>query len=169
MRAPTGIIFDAFDCVFARGVAVEIDDADSPFGAVAAVADPDLAAVVAAADVLAFAGEGEGQVRAAAVEVVVDGAAEMSDSGCSGFVGAELEGRFGGVFGADGGFIGVYFWYGGSGCDGGWGLVIGCLSFGVGAEGGVGEESPQVLELTEAYSWLEHCRPVLTMNQVIAL
>lgn len=47
--------------------------------------------------------------------------------------------------------------------------MIGCLSFGVGAEGGVGKESPEVLELAKTYSWLEHCRLVLTINQVIAL
>lgn len=161
MRAPARVVLDPFDRVFARGESVEIDDPDPSFGAVAPVAHPDLAAVVAAADVLAFAREGEGQVGVAPVEVVVDGAAEVSDSGGAGFVGAELEGRFRGVFGADGGFIGVHFGLGAGCCDWGRGLVIDCLSFGVVAEGRVGEERPEVLDLTEAYSWLEHCRGVL--------
>lgn len=161
VRAPARVVFNPFDRVFPRREAVEIDGPDPAFSAVAPVAHPDLAAVVAAADVLAFAREGEGQVGAAAVEVVVDGAAEVSDSRGAGFVGAELEGRFGRVFGADGGFIGVHFGLGAGCCDGGWGPVIDCLSFGVGAEGGVGEESPEVLDLTETYSWLEHCRVVL--------
>ena len=156
MRAPTRIVFDTFDGMFAGSVTVEVDDADSSLGAIAAMADSYLTAIVTAADMLAFAGESEREVGAAAVKVVVDGASEMADTGCSGFVGAELEGRFRGVFGADGGFIGIDFWEGCGCCDRGWGLVVDCLSFGVSAAGGVGLETPEILELAETYSWLKH-------------
>lgn len=158
MRRSTRVVLDPFNRVLARCVAVEIDDPDPAFGPVAAVADPDLAAVVAAADVLAFTREGEGEVGAAFVEVVVHGAAEMSDTRCSRFVGAELEGGFGGIFGADGGFVGVDFGGAGGCCYGGWRRVVDCLSFGIVTEGGVGEEGTEALSLTKTYPWLKHFR-----------
>lgn len=51
--------------------------------------------MIAAADVLAFAGEGEGEVAAAAPEVVVNWALEVADAGGAGLVSAE-GGGFGG-------------------------------------------------------------------------
>ena len=57
--------------------------------------------MVAATDVLTLAGEGEREVAAAAVEVIVYGALEMSYSRGAGLVGAESE-RFGRRIGAVG-------------------------------------------------------------------
>lgn len=149
MSAPTGIIFYAFDGMFTRGVTVKVDNADSSLGAIAPMADSYLAAIVTATNMLAFPWEGERKVGTTAVEVVVDRASEMADTGCSRLIGAKLKGRFRGVFGADGGFIGIDFWEGCGCCDRGWGLVVDCLKFGVGAAGGAGMESPEMLELTE--------------------
>ncbi len=154
VRGSTGIVFNAFDSMFPGCIAVEINDADSPFCTVTAMADADLAAVVTAADVLTFAWEGEREVGSAAVEVVVYWSSEMADTGCSGLVGAELEGRFWSVFGADRGLVGINFWHGVGCCDWRGRSVVDCLGFGVGAKGGVGEQGTQLLNVTEAYSWL---------------
>lgn len=154
MRRPTGIILDTLDRMPARSIAVEIYDPDSAFCAPAAVADGDAAGVVAPAEVLAFAGEGEGEVGAAAVEVVVYGAFEMADAWGAGLVGAQGERGFRGVFGADVGVVwvglgGVHV--GVRGGEGGGVKVVDCL--GVGAEGGVGEEGAGKAVV---YSGLEH-------------
>lgn len=95
--------------------------------------------MVAATDVLAFAGEGEGEVATAAPEVVVDGALEVADAGGAGFVGAEGEG-FGGRVGAvgfegcgGGGGVGCFDWRRGNvvaNVGGGWGCGCGGRGWG---------------------------------------
>lgn len=88
VRAPARVVLDPLHRVPPRRVPVEVHDPDPPLVAPAAVPHPDLARVVAPADVLAFAREGEGEVRAARVQVVVDGAAEVAHPGRAGLVGA---------------------------------------------------------------------------------
>lgn len=106
---------------------------------------------------LAFACEGEGEVSAAAVQVVVYGALEVSYTWGAGLVGAEGEGGFRGVFWSGGGVVRIYRRKAmaiggcGEGGEGGGRIVLDCL--GVGAEGGIGEEGAGEAVV---YSWLEH-------------
>ena len=118
----------------------------------------DLAAVVAAADVVAFSGECEGEEGAAGVEVWVCGAPEMADAGGAGFVAEEGEGGVGGVFGACGGVVGVGgVEHGGGDLQGWWwgvGDGFGGVETMVMVSSG-GKEGEEVGGET-GYSWLEH-------------
>lgn len=86
------VVLDALDEMGAWALADEVDDAYSALGAAAAMADGDAAMGIAAALAVALFRDGEGQKGTAFVEMVVDGAAQVTHTRGSGLVGAQVDG-----------------------------------------------------------------------------
>lgn len=78
VRAPARVVLDALDRVWPRSPPLEINGANPPLVATTAMPDGDAPAVVPAAFPVALFGNGQGQVRSALPQVVVDRPFEMS-------------------------------------------------------------------------------------------
>jgi len=90
--AAVGVVFDALYDVLAGYRADVVDSSDPAAYTAAAMAHYHATAIVAAAFAVPDFGEGEFGVGLAFPEMVVDGAAEMAETGGSGGVCFELEG-----------------------------------------------------------------------------
>lgn len=126
VRRAARVVLDALDEVRAGRAPVEVDGADAPLGAAAAVPHRDAARVVAPAARLALLGDGERPVRPPAPQVVVDGPLEVADAGRPGLVRAQDEGLVRVARGGRGG-LSVLLCVGG-GRAAGWGGCDRCVA-----------------------------------------
>lgn len=88
---PAGVVLDPLDDMRAGRFALKVDDTDSPLVTTAAMPDGDSAAAVPATSRLALLREGQLVDGTALPEVVVDRSPQVSDAGCPGLVGAQLD------------------------------------------------------------------------------
>ena len=81
MRAATGIVLDAQDCVRTRSPSFKVDHTDSSLVTTTAVSDGNATAVVTTTLRLALLGEGKRQIRPALPQMIVDRALQVTDTG----------------------------------------------------------------------------------------
>ena len=92
MRAATGIVLDAQDCVRTRSPPIEVNHANSSLVTTTTMSDGNATAVVTTTLGLTLFGEGKSKMRPALPQMVVDRALQMTDTGRVRLVGSHHAG-----------------------------------------------------------------------------